>query len=262
MSSEGSNTDPFRKYILPLILRRKVELKSAKDNGSFTHSEFVRDLELKEYHCAYAWRVVEQEVHDIRGVKEILGYEHEAFTTEFITSTRFIHPDDIKETMYLLKMALESEMTVPSGSLNLEYILTYRARKHNGDYIPLRSVISILDLCNDGKIRSNVIVATDLEQSREPYLIGLQVRNKFETIHEAKTLLPNKWHLTPREKDVLHLMIEGLSSKMIAVELGISKNTVDNFRKKLLKKTDSVNTADLVSKAIQEQWLGDAPSIS
>ncbi len=42
--------------------------------------------------------------------------------------------------------------------------------------------------------------------------------------------------LTPRESQIRHLIIEGLSTKLIAVALAISEHTVANHRKNILKK--------------------------
>lgn len=55
-----------------------------------------------------------------------------------------------------------------------------------------------------------------------------------------------KINLWEREVDVLKLVCEQHSSKQIASILGISKNTVDNYRKSLLKKVGVHNSAGLV----------------
>lgn len=54
-----------------------------------------------------------------------------------------------------------------------------------------------------------------------------------------------------REKDVLHLLVKGLSSKQIAYELGLSKNTVDNHRQNMLKKSHTQCTAALIVLALK-----------
>ena len=53
-------------------------------------------------------------------------------------------------------------------------------------------------------------------------------------------------HLTPREEDVLRLMIEGRTSGEIALELFIGKSTVDSHRKSILLKTQAKNSNELV----------------
>ncbi|WP_161594531.1 PhnD/SsuA/transferrin family substrate-binding protein [Marimonas lutisalis] len=57
--------------------------------------------------------------------------------------------------------------------------------------------------------------------------------------------------LTQREREVLDLVTQGLSSKQIARQLGISPKTVEFHRSNLLRKYDTNTTAELVHKAAQ-----------
>ncbi|MBI3864777.1 MAG: response regulator transcription factor [Planctomycetia bacterium] len=52
--------------------------------------------------------------------------------------------------------------------------------------------------------------------------------------------------LTPRELEVLKLVVAGLATKAIASELGSSYNTVQNQRASIIKKMQAESTADLV----------------
>lgn len=58
--------------------------------------------------------------------------------------------------------------------------------------------------------------------------------------------------LTDREREILTLIAEGLSSKMIADDLSISLSTVETHRKALIKKLEVSNVAGLVRIAVQE----------
>jgi DNA-binding CsgD family transcriptional regulator len=51
--------------------------------------------------------------------------------------------------------------------------------------------------------------------------------------------------LSPREAEVLLLVIKGLSSKKIGEQLYLSKRTTDGYRRDLLMKTRCRNTAQL-----------------
>jgi DNA-binding CsgD family transcriptional regulator len=51
--------------------------------------------------------------------------------------------------------------------------------------------------------------------------------------------------LSAREIEVLKLVIAGLTSEKIAEELNLSKRTVEGYRRNLLMKTRSRNTAEL-----------------
>jgi len=52
--------------------------------------------------------------------------------------------------------------------------------------------------------------------------------------------------LTAREKELLKLLVSGLSNKQVAAQLGISIKTVENHRAHLMEKTGAANAADLV----------------
>jgi DNA-binding NarL/FixJ family response regulator len=54
------------------------------------------------------------------------------------------------------------------------------------------------------------------------------------------------YYITPREKDVVKLLAQGYSSKMIADELNLSKYSVDDLRKQLLRKTKTANTPSML----------------
>ena len=55
--------------------------------------------------------------------------------------------------------------------------------------------------------------------------------------------------LTPRERDVLRLVLRGLLNKQIASELGISEKTVKFHRGRVMSKTEAGSVAELVRQA-------------
>ncbi len=61
--------------------------------------------------------------------------------------------------------------------------------------------------------------------------------------------------LTQREVQVLKFLAEGMSSREISKEMFISINTVQYHRKQLLRKTDSHNVAELISKAYKQNLI-------
>jgi len=52
--------------------------------------------------------------------------------------------------------------------------------------------------------------------------------------------------LTPREREVLPLVVSGLLNKQIAGEIGTSENTVKVHRSQLMRKMGADSLADLV----------------
>lgn len=62
--------------------------------------------------------------------------------------------------------------------------------------------------------------------------------------------------ISPREMEVLRLLVDGLNTKTIASKLHISKNTVDTHRRRILDKLDCQNVAELTRLAIREGLVG------
>ena len=58
--------------------------------------------------------------------------------------------------------------------------------------------------------------------------------------------------LTPREVEVLQLLVEGKSTKQTASILGVSIKTIEAHRKNIMEKLDIDNIVDLVKYAIRE----------
>jgi FixJ family two-component response regulator len=65
-------------------------------------------------------------------------------------------------------------------------------------------------------------------------------RGEFEAVRRRLA------RLTPRERDVLDGIVDGLLNKQIADELGISVRTVELHRGRVLEKIGAANAADLV----------------
>ena len=66
---------------------------------------------------------------------------------------------------------------------------------------------------------------------------------------------PSIISLTPRERDVLGLVVKGYTSKQIAEILCLSPRTIDHHRASLLKKFKMKNTVDLVKYVIKNSLV-------
>lgn len=64
-----------------------------------------------------------------------------------------------------------------------------------------------------------------------------------------------KIQLTKREKDVLKLIVDGLTSIKIGKELFIAPSTVDTHRRNLIEKTGVANSKELIKFAIEKNLL-------
>ena len=61
--------------------------------------------------------------------------------------------------------------------------------------------------------------------------------------------------LTEREREILKLIVEGMSNKEIGDKLFISVRTVDTHRRNIMDKIEAKNTAELVRKAIEDKLI-------
>jgi len=69
----------------------------------------------------------------------------------------------------------------------------------------------------------------------------------FEDLSSRRQLAVN---LTPREREIAALLVEGLTSKLIGRRLAISPRTVDVYRTRLMRKHGATTTPDLVHKLL------------
>ena len=72
---------------------------------------------------------------------------------------------------------------------------------------------------------------------------------------QFQTILPEEeedYHLSTREKEVLSLLVDGLSYKMIAAKLSITYDTVRAHMKKIYEKLHVASMTEAVAKAISQ----------
>ncbi|HEY3494476.1 MAG TPA: helix-turn-helix transcriptional regulator [Polyangiaceae bacterium] len=65
-----------------------------------------------------------------------------------------------------------------------------------------------------------------------------------------------EWRLTPRQKAVLELVVEGLSNKQVASRLGISEGTVELHMTAVFQRTRTSSRAELIARFWAAHWAG------
>jgi len=79
-----------------------------------------------------------------------------------------------------------------------------------------------------------------------------------KVLQQFQTFLPGEkaeYNLTSREKEVLRLLVDGLSYKMIAAKLNITYDTVRAHMKKIYEKLHVASMTEAVAKAIHQNLL-------
>lgn len=84
-------------------------------------------------------------------------------------------------------------------------------------------------------------------------------RGQQQRMEQHRRIRDRLASLSPRERELLQLIITGHANKQIASELHIAEKTVANHRARLMDKTGAVNAADLVRMVME---VGGLASVS
>lgn len=146
--------------------------------------------------------------------------------------------DGIEVTRNIREFLSETRVVILSMHLKVDYI-TRAFRAGATGYVTKESATEMLFECLGAVLKGNYFmdasvshaVAENLMKSGEP---------------EAGVTDAGYDTLTRREREVMCLLAEGLSTKEIAEKLFISRKTVENHRTNILSKLDLHSTVELV----------------
>ncbi len=85
--------------------------------------------------------------------------------------------------------------------------------------------------------------------------IDAHIAKKILDIFKKLTAQPTEYGLTNREKEILKLLVKGLSKKKIAETLFISFHTVDTHIRKIYEKLEVHNRSGAIAKALKERLV-------
>ncbi len=100
---------------------------------------------------------------------------------------------------------------------------------------------------------TEVIKAIEIVMKGGTYFSSEVLYNVVKNIKTVSKISGNPAFISKREKEVLEQICKGLSNQEIADTLFISKRTVEKHRARLLSKTSTKNTAQLVMYAIENK---------
>ena len=96
---------------------------------------------------------------------------------------------------------------------------------------------------DDEKIVGSIFTVSDIYSRKQAEIDLSEIRQ----VHQNS--------LTPREKEVLHMMVKWSSTKEIAFDLNISTRMVEAHRQKMMAKLNVVNMTMLVSFAVTHKLV-------
>ncbi len=81
------------------------------------------------------------------------------------------------------------------------------------------------------------------------------VENGYQKVFKKVSGETQNGRLSLREREIIKLCLQGLTSKMIAEKLNLSIHTVKNHKRNSMEKTLTHNIAELINLCIRSRWL-------
>ena len=193
--------------------------------------------------------------------RQLIGYDSGIFRKDgFCILNKLMHPEDKKLLAGKTLKLWENMLLLPAARRqSLRFSRKYRIRKPDGSFICLLEQNKVLQTDANGNITHVLGTCTDITE-----LVNL--RNFEATVQVPVSKVANRptsgeeqtatnIKLSEREKEIVRLVAEGYSSKLIADQLFISFHTVNTHRKNIICKTHSRNTSGLVQYAINNRII-------
>lgn len=93
----------------------------------------------------------------------------------------------------------------------------------------------------------------------KPFTVNRALSNVLKWMAGQKAM-QNFRELTPREREILAMIVEGLTQNQIALELGCKRVTVKAHLTQIRQKVGAVSTYQLVAIAVERGWV-QAPRV-
>lgn len=207
---------------------------------------FIYVVSLKNYRIVYA----------SPNMEHLLGYDHEdLIDNDYETLQMLFAKEDMDKVTRADLKFLELLAEAPGQHRHLKCVITSRMQRSNGTMIPIQLQKVVLDTDSSGKpaLMMGMIMDITCGGKKSPdFCSTIMFRDPLKGWTEIAAAGRPCSNLSNREKEILLLLSKGKSSKIIASELDISVNTVNNHRKNMLLKTKTGNIAGLLSHCISQ----------
>ncbi|MDB5261756.1 MAG: hypothetical protein JWQ14_1037 [Adhaeribacter sp.] len=197
-------------------------------------------LDMRTLHFAYL----------SQNVKEIFGYDCQQFREKGLGYfNQIMHPEDISPTWHLVKEIWECLMALPPYQRRQHKLhFSYRIIKPDSTIVKVLEQNTVLQLDDKGHITHLIGVCSDisqLENSANSKAKAIPVIQNFPLFKAPVNPNPAAI-LSKRELQIVKLIAAGYKSRDIAEKLFISFNTVNTHRQKIIEKTKTRNSGELI----------------
>jgi PAS domain S-box-containing protein len=209
-------------------------------------------------------------------IESMLGYKVQNFLDGGrLLAYSIVHPDDQQKTMLAHSEWIKSKENKKLLNEHVPHIIDFRMKDQAGNWHMLHTEINVLERDEQNRVRFILGTMQEVKPQNpkspgsakfkrdyirfidgKPY-IKLEFLQQLQQEQQEKTgvslekTLKNNFNLSVREKEILRLVIEGLSSDEIAEKIFLSKHTVNVHRKQIMKKMGARNLVELVRESLK-----------
>lgn len=229
----------------------------AKDVSPERKQQLVNDLINSPFRSVVqAWSVLDfydyKHLH-AEGYEKYLGWPDSEITSEKILE--IVHPDDKEAFTTLYYLVLEGLMNMPTAVKGIgHFCISYRVQTGSGDYVKVLETNAIVESDEEKNIpliclsqMSRVDLLDKSDKVKYYFLINDENDSVQIMAEYLKQYSPVVNVFSDNEIKIVKLMRQGLTSQEIADKIFLSKHTIDKYRKNLLEKTATANTAELLT---------------
>ena len=224
---------------------KEVESQFKSKGTNQLKRDIVLDTDLKSSECFFVFDLTDATISHFGGMKKMFGYEIENLDLPFIIDK--LHPDDADQVQAILKNVITQsiKITIPKYTNVLK--MSSRFRKSNGEYIRTVSENFIIQTDDDQFVQSFLVRYTDVSFLDDSETVEWWVNTDFIDKDDLGNSVygENKNIFTPREKQIILIMLMGNTNIEIANDLNISRHTVSTHRKNILSKSNCSSMKEL-----------------
>lgn len=179
---------------------------------------------------------------------DILGYSPQDFQMMSVFDFfKLVHPEDLKGLQQCFNFINDAEPYDPETH---RFVLYYRFKNKAGKYIHFRDEKLAIKNENQKYIYFTLFRKISLDQKFFNVKLDIHQYSKGNMI-KVYSYNPRQLDqfITPRQNDIIRLIILGFSNQEIADQLNLSVNTIKNHKQLLFKRTNVKSSIELASYA-------------
>lgn len=250
LSGDGESPTRFLSLVSDITGRREAEERLAE-------SRECLDLALAGSEMgAWSINIASGQVRHDESSLSLLGYWPDEPVMTLDGWTRLIHPYDVPLVNAAVRAHLEGSTRICEAEFRLRHqeghwvwILARGKVRYDAAGHPVRAAGTYLDITDRKRL---VTEGTDLLRRIEMLINSLDRKPAPEPSPSVGST-SGMICLSPRLREVLALVAEGLTSVQIAQRLGISNETAITHRRNLMRKLGLRNKAELIRYALQHE---------